>query len=423
MPGAGDSFYCGNCFRDNLQAQALRRAGHEVCIMPLYLPFTQAELQADTPLFFPATSYYIEQRFFEDKGMPRWIKNITGSARALKFASSLSGSTSAEGSEGMTISMISGIDAAFRRQMEELIAYVREDGVPDVIHLSSTLLLGVARVIKETLDVRLVCSMQDEEVWIDSMKMEYAKMAWLLMRENLKCVDHFICTSHYYEQFMLRKMPELSGKTSVVYPGIQLSRYMHPELTPTHPTIGFFYRMNELDGLDILVDAFILMKKDNRWADLRLKVGGGYTSKNRKFVNAMKRRLSPYADFVEFMDDYHLSQHSTFYASCSLTCVPLRFNESVGLYLCESFAAGIPVVEPNTGSFPEIVGEAGILFSPNDSVTLAKALERAFNNLPELQPKARETALKHYNDTTMAEQLLAIYEAQIEKKPFNTKTT
>ena len=33
LPGAGDSFYCGNCFRDNLQALALRKAGHDVVIM------------------------------------------------------------------------------------------------------------------------------------------------------------------------------------------------------------------------------------------------------------------------------------------------------------------------------------------------------------------------------------------------------
>ena len=36
IPGSGDSFYCGNCFRDNLLANALRKAGHEVIIMPLY---------------------------------------------------------------------------------------------------------------------------------------------------------------------------------------------------------------------------------------------------------------------------------------------------------------------------------------------------------------------------------------------------
>lgn len=40
VPGSGDSFYCGNCFRDNLQASALRKAGHEVIVMPLCMCVT-----------------------------------------------------------------------------------------------------------------------------------------------------------------------------------------------------------------------------------------------------------------------------------------------------------------------------------------------------------------------------------------------
>ncbi|MDR0894352.1 MAG: hypothetical protein LBN06_03490 [Prevotellaceae bacterium] len=71
IPGSGDSFYCGNCFRDNLQATALRKAGHEVTVMPLYLPLTQPSFRADTPLFFPATTYYVEQKFFGRRSMPR----------------------------------------------------------------------------------------------------------------------------------------------------------------------------------------------------------------------------------------------------------------------------------------------------------------------------------------------------------------
>ena len=36
-PGTG-SFLCGSCIRDNSLSAALRRAGHDPTIMPLYLP-------------------------------------------------------------------------------------------------------------------------------------------------------------------------------------------------------------------------------------------------------------------------------------------------------------------------------------------------------------------------------------------------
>ena len=56
MPGAGDAFYCGNCFRDNLQAMPLRKASHEVVVVPLYLPVQQSDAEGGAPLFFPATT-------------------------------------------------------------------------------------------------------------------------------------------------------------------------------------------------------------------------------------------------------------------------------------------------------------------------------------------------------------------------------
>ena len=54
-PSAGDTYYCGNCFRDNLLAQALLKEGHDVIIMPLYLPMKIST--EGVPVFLPATSY------------------------------------------------------------------------------------------------------------------------------------------------------------------------------------------------------------------------------------------------------------------------------------------------------------------------------------------------------------------------------
>ena len=139
VPGSGDSFYCGNCFRDNLQASALRKAGHEVIVMPLYLPLRHRSFQADTPLFFPATTFYTAQKFFGKRKMPDWLKRITGSDTLLNVASSLSGSTSAEGLEEMTLAMITGKDAAFLDMVDQLICWVKDREKPDIIHLSSTL--------------------------------------------------------------------------------------------------------------------------------------------------------------------------------------------------------------------------------------------------------------------------------------------
>ena len=78
----------------------------------------------------------------------------------------------------------------------------------------------------------------------------------------------------------------------------------------------------------------------------------------KKLVKQVKRTLKPYADDVVIEDTYDMDEHAGFYRKITVLSVPLRFQEGVGLYLCEAFAAGRPAVEPNTGSFAEIVGMA-----------------------------------------------------------------
>ena len=95
--------------------------------------------------------------------------------------------------------------------------------------------------------------------------------------------------------------------------------------------------MNELDGLDILADAFVLLKQRGTVPNLKLRIGGGYMSPDRKLVKQVKRTLKPYADDVVIEDTYDMDEHAGFYRKITVLSVPLRFQEGVGLYLCEAF--------------------------------------------------------------------------------------
>ncbi len=44
---------------------------------------------------------------------------------------------------------------------------------------------------------------------------------------------------------------------------------------PESPTLGYFARMCREKGLDVLVEAFIILKERNRVKNLKLKIGGG----------------------------------------------------------------------------------------------------------------------------------------------------
>jgi len=67
--------------------------------------------------------------------------------------------------------------------------------------------------------------------------------------------------------------------------------------------------------------------------------------------------------------------------------VPVRKYDGYGLYILEANAAGVPVVKPATGGFPEIIERTmgGITYLPDTvtelSATLLKLLK--YNNLRE----------------------------------------
>src|SRR5436309_4220703 len=86
-PGAG-AMYCGLCFRDNALVAELRRMGHEVTMVPLYLPFTldEPDQSAETPIFFSGINVYLEQKSAFFRNAPRWVHNLLASRGLLKWA-------------------------------------------------------------------------------------------------------------------------------------------------------------------------------------------------------------------------------------------------------------------------------------------------------------------------------------------------
>lgn len=62
--------------------------------------------------------------------------------------------------------------------------------------------------------------------------------------------------------------------------------------------------------------------------------------------------------------------------SDSLAVALPSFSEGFGLPAIEAMACGVPVLASNAGSVPEVVGDAGLYFDPNDHDQIAIALHR-----------------------------------------------
>jgi len=95
--------------------------------------------------------------------------------------------------------------------------------------------------------------------------------------------------------------------------------------------------------------------------------------------------------------------------------VPVRNGEAFGLYLLESMASGVAVVQPALGAFPEIVNMSGggIIYQPNTPDSLCETLAGLLADSAKLNTislKAREGVASNFNIHDHARQMIAVYQ-------------
>lgn len=84
---------------------------------------------------------------------------------------------------------------------------------------------------------------------------------------------------------------------------------------------------------------------------------------------------------ILYMDYVPAHDMPLFYSYADIFIYP-SLREGFGIPPLEAMACGTPVISSNGGSLPEVVGDAGILFDPLDSKTLAELTLALINNKP-----------------------------------------
>jgi len=425
IPGSGGSFYCGNCLRDSKFVIAMRNSNHQVIKLPMYLPLfaDEHDLSREIPVFYGAISIYLKQLYPVFRKAPAWVDNLLNSKPMLKLASKFAGSTRAKGLEEMTVSMLLGEEGQQKVELQRMVDWIVEHCNPDVIHLSNALLLGLAHELGERLGVPVICSLQDEDVWVDVMKPSARDSVWKLMSRKAEHVTSFISVSDYYAGVMKEKMNIPDEKLLSVHIGVDPDDYAYIPVSEKKRNIGYVSRMCHANGLDILVDAFILLKKKEEFSDVGLVLTGGSTGDDRKYLSELKHRLREHGlqHQVEFHEDFEEQGLKEYFKKVSMVSVPVRNGEAFGIYLLECMASGVPVVQPALGAFPEIVGLAGggAIYQENTPESLAQSLEKLLTDpgeLDRLSRKGKEGVEEHFRIDLQAERMIAIYEDAIGKK-------
>ena len=380
-PGTGLPYYCENCMRDGSISRALSHRGHEVINASLYLPPPEGSGASKNrlPVFYGAINLYLRHRFPTLRRLPGWMKRALDSEALLKMAGVMQGASDAAGLETLTLSMLKGEEGGQAAELDRLVHWLGK-ARPDVAYLSNCLLLGTARRLRGELGIPVACSLQDEDTWINAMEPAVRSAVWAALRARAADIDLFLPVSDYYRHAMAGRLSIPADRMEVVPVGIDIRGFPdEPAALPFDPpSIGFLSRISERMGAGLLVDAFIKLCTQERFPGLRLRFAGGGTSRDAPFLRAVERKLSRlgFRDRLDHVHSLGRAQIAAFLGSLTVLTVPVRGGEAFGTFMLEAMAAGVPVVQPALGGFPEVIEATGggVVYRPNTADALAASL-------------------------------------------------
>ena len=419
--GAG-GMYCGSCMRDNALAVALRRAGHDVTLIPLYTP-----LRTDTPtasipeVFYGGVNVYLQHATSLFRHTPRFLDVIFDRPWLLSAAGSYGAQTPPEKLANFTIDVLQGEDGHATKELNRLIHFLKTEVKPQLVSLPNLMFVGMARTFRRELRIPVICELTGEDIFLDAMKDRDREQIRQVIRTRCADVTRFVATSDYYAETMSQYLGVPRSRIDVVYPGVTrefLSSTSGQRANHRPPTIGYLARIAPEKGLSQLLEAFVQLRSLPGMEQARLKIAGYLGSKDEEWFRSLRQRMASagISDAVDIIGEVDGDGKLAFLDSIDVFSVPAAHPEPKGIYVLESLARGVPVVQPEHGSFPELLRltRGGFLTPPGDAGILARTLAdllRSPDRRQQLGSQGRAAVESTFTDDHMAANMLKVYEA------------
>lgn len=410
--------YCGSCLRDNAMATELLARGHDALLLPVYTPtFTDEPNVSRDHVVLGGISAYLEQYVPFFRNTPSWLDRIWDSKLALNLASRKSISTNPKMLGEMTVSVLKGEDGFQRKEIHKMIEFVKELPPPDIINLPYSLLIALARPLREALNCPVVCTLQGEDLFLNGLQEPYRSDAMELIRKQLDQVDLFLSVSEYYAEFMPKYLGIPAEKIRVVPLGINPQGFTSRESHRSAPfTVGYFARVAPEKGLHVLAEAYRLLRESGALPEAKLEVAGYMAADCRRYLNEIERKLRS----AKLGHEFHYrgvldrAEKIEFLRGLDVMSIPATYDEPKGVSLVEAMACAVPLVQPRRGGFTEIVNttRGGLLVKPDDPNALAEGILELYRNqelAAELGANGYRGVREHYTSAHMVDKLLHAY--------------
>jgi glycosyltransferase involved in cell wall biosynthesis len=396
------------------------RQGHDVTLVPLYTPTLTDETNVSNDrIFFGGISVYLEQNWAIFRKTPWLLDRLWDSKAALRAAAKRTIPVDPHFLGAMTVSMLEVEHGRLKKELRKMLQWLVNEPRPDIVSLPYTLLLGLAAPLKRALDAPICCTLQGEDLFLDGLHEPYRQRALDLIRQHIAHVDCFLAVSDYYAEFMCRYLGIPASKMEIARLGVSTVGY-RTELPFIKPAgeqvrIGYFARIAPEKGLHILADAYRLVKEQE--PNCCLEAAGYMAHEHRGYMDGIERQMRDWGLPFQYRGVLDRDQKIAFLESLDVLSTPTVYADPKGIFVLEAMAAGVPFVQPNHGTFGEMLHRTGggILVEPENPRSLADGLLTLIRNSQlraELARKAYAGVRAHYTVEQMAEQTLAVFGRQ-----------
>ncbi len=258
--GAADMI-CGSCLHDNTLVASLQQAGHDALLAPTYTPLrTDEDSVSMSRVFLGGVNVYLQQAAPLARFVPRPLANLLDHPRLIRFAMRFSSSVERAKLGPLTVSMLRGEHGRQRGEIAKLVAWLAEEARPDVVHLSNTMLAGMAGEIRK-LGCPVVATLSGEDLFLEQLPEPYYSQARALLRERAGELDSLVALNHYYADFMADYLATPRHRVEVIPHGLKLDGHGLPAAPrdTRERTLGYLARICPEKGLHVLVAAWRLL--------------------------------------------------------------------------------------------------------------------------------------------------------------------
>lgn len=428
VAGAGE-MYCGACLHSSRLVAALRRAGEDALLVPAYTPVRVEDDEAvvSPRIVFGGLNVYLQEKLALARYTPAFLDRVLDHPALLRWLGRSSGGTRPERLGALCVSMLQGEEGRQRKELRKLIEWLRHDLRPDVVHLSTALLAGMAGPIAHALDVSVVATLAGEDMFVDRLLEPYRSQARDVMGRACRQMAALVALNRYYAEFMASYLNVDRERIHVIEPGLHVAK-IQTRSAPSQakksggPTIGFFSRICPDKGLHVLADAFVLLHEAMLADDptsselLPLRAAGYLADADRPYLAEIASRLAArgLGSRFQYLGCLTREEKLAFLESVDVLCLPSVLPESKGLPVLEAWACGVPVIVSDHGAFAELVRETGggLLVEPGNAASLASAIRRLVRDPREAATLGRQgqaAVRSRYTSERMARDMIALY--------------